>query len=59
MPRFKAAVRAVLLAAHRGSQGAGPASRQATLGSLPQEVLQHIFGQAAHPMANWIPPPRG
>ena len=49
--RFKAASRALLLAAH-ASRSAPDGS--ATLGDLPTDVVLLVVGAAAYPLATWL-----
>ena len=58
-PAFRAAARALLLAAHRGQAAAAGAGQQARaeLGSLPQPLLHSVIERAANPRALWIKPP--
>ena len=53
-PRFKSAVAALLLAAHRRGGGTGPAQRGTPLGALPPELLQSILDAAAYPLSAWL-----
>ena len=65
-PAFKAAARALLLAAHRGGSSRGTeggaithntAAHQhaaAALGALPPALLQHVLRLAAAPVTAWV-----
>lgn len=53
-PAFRAAVRALLLAAHRCAAQAGGHGGGATLGQLPPDLLLQIAGAAASPYSAWM-----
>jgi hypothetical protein len=61
-PRFREAVRALLLAAHRGRRstgrqrgsGGGGGVEQGLLHALPQDVVQECVRSAAYPLSRWI-----
>lgn len=56
MPRFKQAVRALLLAVHHTRQHRGSGSGLAQrLAALPPDLLLCIVGQAAYPLSAWAP----
>lgn len=51
---FRAAVRCLLLAAHRCASQPGGRSGGATLGQLPPDLLLQIAGAAASPYSAWL-----
>ena len=68
-PRFRQAVRELLLCVHRaskvvveggaGGQGTGPGSSaalvlQRALGGLPSDPLLRVLGAAAYPLSAWM-----
>lgn len=52
-PRFKRAVRTLLLASHRGRQPGGAEQRH--LAAVPNELLVRILGHMAYPLSAWAP----